>query len=799
MTGGRLRLALVGCALAVLLLAPFSDGGGFAGRNGPLIATAGGAVSSVPLDGGAATSLVTGTSGSLSPTGSRLAYVSGGAIHVKCLTGTACDNPIPGATGSEPVWSPDGATIAFVTTAGTLATVTVAANGTSFGAITPLAPSETNVSGPAWSPDGTAIAFSSTRGTAQQIWKVVISSGVETQVTTGTTDVSPSWSPDGTEIAFSSNATTIAQIYVVSAAGGGVTQLTNDATADTDPIWSPDGDLIAFLNVHTLKTIPAAGGSSGESNVGSPGWDDLTDWQTLVPTADSTSPPEVVSGANPVQGDTISASTGSWLGSTTDYRYQFERCGSDGTGCTPFGTASSSSSYTLTSDDVGSTVRVLVTAIDSAGSSTAVESSNATPVVLGPGPTNLSLPVVTIPSDGVLGIGDFVSGTAGSWTGSGNTFSFQWKRCATATSSCAFIPGATSSFYSPVAADFGQWLRIQVQATNSSGARSFSSSAVGPVTADKPAFHDSPPIFGINQVGQTLSTGYGTWTGTFPITYTVQWRRCDPQGTLPSCVAIAGATSTSYMLTNSDNGVALRAYVTATNVAGSVISISNHTFPTLPAPAPTGKDALAPLNESPPAVTGQPLVGSALQGSPGTWVGSEPIKFTYSWSRCDATGEKCQKIAKATKIDYAVSSKDSGFTLRLTVVAKNVVGVVSSKSDVTDTVAMIKPPVRGRRIIGSKRADYLPGGGGNDYIDGRAGNDTILGGAGNDTLIGGTGNDVIDGGSGTDKIVAGAGSDTIRAADGFKDHVDCGAGDDRVFADRVDVLVHCEVVTYPTG
>jgi Ca2+-binding RTX toxin-like protein len=496
-----------------------------------------------------------------------------------------------------------------------------------------------------------------------------------------------------------------------------------------------------------------------------------------------------------VQGDTISATQGSWIGETTDFRYQFERCASDGTGCTPFGSASASSSYTLTSNDVGSTLRVLVTAIDTAGSSTAVESSNATPVVLGPGPTNLSLPVV----NGTPQVGGFISGSAGSWTGSGNTFTFQWKRCATATSSCAFIAGAGSSFYSPTAADFGQYLRVQVQATNSSGTRAVSSAAVGPVTADKPSFHDSPPIFGINQVGQTLSVGYGTWTGTFPITYTVQWRRCDPQGTLSSCVAIAGATNTNYTLTNSDNGVTLRAYVTATNVAGSVISISNHTFPTLPEPPASGDGALAPLNETEPAVTGQALVGSALQASPGTWVGSEPIKFTYSWSRCDATGAHCKKIPKATKIDYAVSSKDAGYTLRIVVVAKNVVGAVSSKSDITDTVAMIKPPVRGRRIIGTKGADYLPGGGGNDYIDGRAGNDTILGGSGNDTLIGGTGNDVIDGGSGTDKIIAGAGSDTIRAADGFKDHIDCGAGDDRVYADRVDVLVHCEVVTYPTG
>jgi Ca2+-binding RTX toxin-like protein len=483
------------------------------------------------------------------------------------------------------------------------------------------------------------------------------------------------------------------------------------------------------------------------------------------------------------------------------YLYQFERCASDGTGCTPFGTASSSTSYTLSAADVGSTLKVLVTAQDSAGSSTPAESPTPTPVILGPGPTNISPPVVSwSSSSSTPKVGSFVSATIGSWTGQSNSYSYQWLRCPTPSTSCRNIPGANSSFYTPTASDYLYVLRVAVTATNSSGSRTAQSSATLAVYADKPAFHNSPPVSGINQVGQLLSTGTGTWTGTSPITYTFEWRRCDPQGSLPSCVPIPGATKATYTLTAQDNGVALRVYVTATNLAGSTTAISNHTFPTLPAPAATGTSAVPPSAQSPPVIDGEPYVGVELSASQGTWYGSVPMKFTYQWSRCDATGAGCRRIKHATKANYAVAPADAGATIVVTVKAKNSAGRGHAASQPTDTVVMIKPPVRGRRIIGSQRADYLAGGGGNDVIDGRGGNDTILGGAGDDKLYGGAGNDVIDGGTGSDHIYGGAGSDTIRATDGMKDWVDCGSGRDRAYVDRVDVVnKDCESVVYPAG
>ena len=58
------------------------------------------------------------------------------------------------------------------------------------------------------------------------------------------------------------------------------------------------------------------------------------------------------------------------------------------------------------------------------------------------------------------------------------------------------------------------------------------------------------------------------------------------------------------------------------------------------------------------------------------------------------------------------------------------------------------------------------------------------GGAKGDELHGDTGNDQLFPGTGRDRVWGGAGNDTISARDGSRDVIDCGAGLDRVTADR---------------
>ena len=180
-------------------------------------------------------------------------------------------------------------------------------------------------------------------------------------------------------------------------------------------------------------------------------------------------------------------------------------------------------------------------------------------------PSNLSLPAIS----GTPSQGQTLTTTAGGWSGTGPTFAYQWRRCDSGGAACADIPGAVSKTYILAAADAGATIRSQVTATNSAGSAVATSSATSPSGAAliPPSNVTPPSISGMTADGQTLTASTGTWSGTTPMTFTYQWQRCNTSGT--SCVAVAGATSSTYLVSAADIGSTLRVVVTATNGAGS--------------------------------------------------------------------------------------------------------------------------------------------------------------------------------------------------------------------------------------
>ena len=187
-------------------------------------------------------------------------------------------------------------------------------------------------------------------------------------------------------------------------------------------------------------------------------------------------------------------------------------------------------------------------------------------------PANTGAPAVT----GSTVEGATLTASNGTWTGSlPLTYTYQWSQCDSSGANCTPIAGASSSTYVVQSNDLGSRLAVAVTATNGSGSATASSPPTSVVTASPPANTALPAISGTTIEGSTLTTTNGTWTGTTPIAFAYQWRRCDNAGA--GCTNIS-ATTASYTLTNSDVGSTIRVVVTASNGAGSTPATSPQTF-----------------------------------------------------------------------------------------------------------------------------------------------------------------------------------------------------------------------------
>lgn len=97
----------------------------------------------------------------------------------------------------------------------------------------------------------------------------------------------------------------------------------------------------------------------------------------------------------------------------------------------------------------------------------------------------------------------------------------------------------------------------------------------------------APAVTGTGYVDQTLTTTDGTWTGS-PTGYTYQWQR-----NTGSWGDISGATSSTYVVTLTDEGVPVRCVVTATNAGGSTAANSNAIEQWVPADFGSGSGTVA--------------------------------------------------------------------------------------------------------------------------------------------------------------------------------------------------------------
>src|SRR3990172_1687271 len=207
--------------------------------------------------------------------------------------------------------------------------------------------------------------------------------------------------------------------------------------------------------------------------------------------------------------------------------------------------------------------------------------------------------------------------------------------------------------------------------------------AAGARSLAAPASTSPPTIEGKLFAGQTITTNGGLWSTT-PTKLTYQWLRCDKLGT--GCAPIAGATTVSYKLKNTDVGGTMIVLVTASNSDGSSGAVNSK-------PSALVSAATAPKNKTPPAIIGDAFVGVLLFADPGTYTAGIPDKYTYQWQSCKDNGKRCTDVSGQTSQTYTVRGTDIDRTLRVSVKASNDYGSDVTSSDRTTVVKTAPVPV----------------------------------------------------------------------------------------------------------
>lgn len=328
---------------------------------------------------------------------------------------------------------------------------------------------------------------------------------------------------------------------------------------DSDPltyVWQPADEGETFF-VRETATNAEGSAQADSANIGPIDPADSPPVNTVAPVASS---PDLNIGS------VITATSGTWTGfPVPTYEYEFR----DGTGIVQ--ARGPSNTYTTVTGDVGETIFCRVYATNSSGTVTA-DSNGLGPWVDGSlfAPVNTVPPVISAATD--LLEGSTLNTTDGTWSANpAPTFAYRWTRNGTP------IAGATSSSYVIQAADIGQTIRSEVQATNSEGSSAYVASSNSLVPQSLPVNTVAPVISSADlEVGTPFNvTDNGTWTGSpASFTFSYQWK---------SGAANVGTDSASYTPVVGDIGNLITCEVTASNAAGPSASaaVSNALGPVI--------------------------------------------------------------------------------------------------------------------------------------------------------------------------------------------------------------------------
>ena len=378
-------------------------------------------------------------------------------------------------------------------------------------------------------------------------------------------------------------------------------------------------------------------------------------------------------------GQQLQANPGTWTGSPAPtFTYQWQGCSSSGTNCSAIQGATNAT-YTITNGDVGTTLRVVVTGTNSAGSA---QAASAVTVVV-PQPSSTGLLPAAPPTTPVLDNFNRANGSVGSnWTNM-HAGSFSTMNIA---NNVAVNPGSASqyawNYWNP--ATYGPDVEAYATVANYSGNDTL-------------------------RIGARVSANSSTYSGYFvSITATGVWSIIRITNatvtTLASGVTdpissgdqigirIVGSVITALHRTAANGWVAVLTYDTANDstrytAAGSLsFEFRTSTIDDFGG----GLVAQAPANTQLPQVTGTATVGQQLQANAGSWTGNPAPTFTYQWQRCDNSGNNCSPVPGATNATFTITNVDVGSTLNVVVAGTNSAGNAQATSAATAVVP--QPP-----------------------------------------------------------------------------------------------------------
>ncbi len=242
------------------------------------------------------------------------------------------------------------------------------------------------------------------------------------------------------------NPTTYAYEWLRCASDGNACTTISGATAATYPLTAADGG----YTIRSAVSAHNAGGTSAYVDSAASG--------VVVPLPAATTAPGV-SGVT-VIGKTLTTTTGSW-NSTVTVTYQWLRCGAGGSTCKAIPGATSTT-YVLSSSDVGHKLVAQVTATNIAGTTATMSQPSALVVAK---PQLKKKPHIS----GATLVGHKLSAGKGTWHGYPAKYRYQWLRCNAQGGSCLRIAGATKARYRLQSGDVGHRLRARVTALNAAG------------------------------------------------------------------------------------------------------------------------------------------------------------------------------------------------------------------------------------------------------------------------------------------------------------------------------------------